>query len=279
MDSAYTTKVESHWFSGSPGDLLARIDTGLATLGKSRDALVIDDLLAVDEFHIRGREATEELAELAGFAPGTSVVDVGSGLGGPSRYLASTRQCRVQGVDLTQEYCDVATTLAARVGLSERVTYQCGNALALPFPTDHFDAAWTQHISMNIDDKAGMFGEMKRVVKPGGKMAIYDPLAGPNAPITLPVPWATDPSMSHLLNLRETQSLLESLALQIDICRDVTSAAVAWFEKNAARAGEPPPLGLHLLLGEQWPTMAKNMVANLRSDRLNVVQIIVTVPD
>lgn len=274
MDNAYTDKVKAHWFTGQPGDLLQRIDAGLAKLNKSRDKLVIDDLLAVDEFHIRGREATAELAALAQFTPGAHIVDVGAGLGGPSRYLASTVGCRVQGIDLTPEYCAVATQLARSVGLGDKVAYDQANALNLPFLDDQFDGGWTQHISMNIENKAQMFGELRRVVKSGGTVAIYDPIAGSGEALTFPVPWASDASMSHLLTTDATRALLEEVGFQIAHWHDVTDRAIAWFAENAARGSAPPPLGLHLLLGEQWPVMAKNMVENLRTGRLNVVQIV-----
>lgn len=267
-------EIRAHWYRDSAGSLLAAIEQGLTALGKS-GALQPDDLQAVDEFHIRGRAGTEELAALAGFGPDDHVVDVGSGLGGPSRYLAARFGCRVTGIDLTPQYCQVAEALAERVGLADRVSYQPGNALYMPFEDSSFTAAWTQHISMNVADKPGFFREIARVLQVGGRLAVYDPVAGNGEPLTFPVPWAREPSMSNLISLDETLATLQAAGFEIETSRDVTQPAIDWFDANAgAGDGAPPPLGLHLLLGSDWPAMARNMAANIRAGRVRAVQIV-----
>jgi len=277
-DTEFEATVQRHWFSAAAGTLLQRIDAGLVASGIDPQNVTFDDLSPVDEFHVRGREATGELAELAAFTTDDLILDAGSGLGGPSRYVASQCGCRVTGIDLTAEYCQVATELARRVGLSERVEYRQGNALHLPFENDVFDGGWTQHISMNIPDKRAFFGEMARVVKPGGRLAIYDPIRGEGEEIRLPVPWARSPDMSFLIGAAETRDVLSACGLRIQEWRDVTQKAVDWFEARAAAAGGPAPeLGLHLLLGEDWPAMAQNMVENLRTGRITMMQAIAIV--
>ncbi len=271
--------IQTHWYEGEPGGLLARIDEGLRALGKDPASLSVDDLMAVDEFHIRGREATAEVAELANLREGLRVVDVGSGLGGPSRFLATRYGCTVEGVDLTEEYCQVASAIAARAGLGGKVTYRQGNALDLPFGDGEFDLAWTQHISMNIEDKAAMFAEMVRVTRPGGQVVIYDPIKGPAEGMTYPVPWSRDGKISFLLEQEPTVRLLEETGLEIEACREVGQRSVEWFEANAPAPGAgPPPLGLHLLLGADWPEMARNMVQNVREKKLAVIQIVARKP-
>jgi ubiquinone/menaquinone biosynthesis C-methylase UbiE len=170
--------VEKHWYDGEKGKLIDRIEQALKQDGKDTSNLSIDDLAAVDEFHIRGREATAEVTELADIQANEHVLDVGSGIGGPARYLATTRGCEVTGIDLTAEYCDVANYLAGKVCLADRVRHQQANALELPFEDESFDVAWTQHISMNIPDKHAFFAEVARVVKPGGRVVVYDPIKG-----------------------------------------------------------------------------------------------------
>ena len=184
-------------------ELGASILSALADDGKDVDHLTVHDLAPVDEFHIRGRESTLELAGIAGLAPGMSVLDVGSGIGGSARHLASAHDCNVTGIDATKEYCDVATMLSGRVGLAHRTTFTHGSALDLPYSDASFDLAWTEHVQMNIEDKETFYGEIARVLAPGGRFAFHDILSGPGGEPHYPVPWAGDPSISFLIGPEE----------------------------------------------------------------------------
>ena len=270
--------IEEHWApSARRGELLDRVLAGLAQSGADVEALTPRDLAPVDEFHMRGREATHELAELLQIPAGARVLDVGSGLGGPSRMLASEYGCRVTGVDLTREYCSVATELARRSGLADRVSYRRGDATRLPFPEGSFDVVWTQHVSMNVPDKRAMFAEMARVLRPGGQVAIYDPIAGCGRPRHLPLPWAERVEMDHLESLETTLSLLADVRLRPRVQRDVTEQAITWFHERLA-AGQarsaPPALGFHLLLGPRWSEMARTLLRNLEEGRIRAVQLV-----
>src|SRR5688572_20623369 len=86
-----------------PGGLLPRIVAGLQALGKDLDSVTHEDLAPADEFHSAGRSATRALVELAKMPPGSRVLDVGSGLGGPARYLAATLDCDVAGIDFSPD--------------------------------------------------------------------------------------------------------------------------------------------------------------------------------
>ncbi|MBI2959596.1 MAG: methyltransferase domain-containing protein, partial [Betaproteobacteria bacterium] len=154
--------IQRHYASS---DLETAILAALANAGKDLDKLRSEDLAPIDEFHIRGRHATLELARAAGLDATKNVLDVGSGVGGPSRCIAAEFGCRVTGVDLTDEYCRVATMLAERIGLAHLVNYRQGDALNLPFPDGAFDVVWSQHVAMNIPDKAALYCEMHRVLK------------------------------------------------------------------------------------------------------------------
>jgi SAM-dependent methyltransferase len=140
-------------------DLAASILAGLRAAGKDVERLSPDDLAAVDQFHLRGKEATLELAHLAGLTSGLQVLDVGGGLGGPARTLAAEFDCGITVLDLTEDYCRVGELLTSRTGLSTRVRFQTGNALKMPFPPERFDLVWTQHSSMNIADKEELYAE------------------------------------------------------------------------------------------------------------------------
>lgn len=275
QDSASHHAVTAHY---TRPDLLRAIFAALEKAGKDPGALEPEDLAPMDEFHIRGREATLELAQAAGLGPGTRVLDVGSGIGGPSRCLARTFGCRVVGVDLTEELCRVAQELAARTGLAGSVRYRQGDACALPFEDGAFDAVWTQHVAMNIADKPRLYGEMARVLRPGGTLAIYDVLAAGPGPIHLPVPWARDAAANHLATEAHLRELLAAAGCEVRSWKDTTPEALRWHGAVTARAagGDPPPLGLHLMLGPDFRLMVGNLGRNLTEGRIATVQVVAT---
>jgi SAM-dependent methyltransferase len=264
--------IERHYTRPDLGTLIL---AALATAGKDVNNLTADDLAPIDEFHIRGREATLELARVVGLVSSTHVLDVGCGLGGPSRCIAREFECRVTGIDLTHEYCRVAMMLAERTGLSERVSYQQGDALNLPFADGTFDVVWTQHASMNIPDKPTLYREMHRVLRPGGSLAIYDILAGPIGPVHFPVPWAREPKTSFLVTPDELRAFLGAAGFMIESWLDATDAARVWFTDLAKRIQEHglPPVGFHLVLGPDFPAMAQNQRRNLEEGRIVLAQI------
>ena len=280
--------IEQHYTRRGTGmDIETTIVTALRNAGKNIDQLTVDDLAPVDEMHTLGREATANIASLLNLQPNSHVLDVGSGIGGPSRYLASKFGCRVTGLDLVEEYCRVADSLAKRVKLDKLLTYRQGDATQIPFEDGAFDVVWTQHASMNIADKKRLYSEMHRVLKPGGgKLAIYDIFKGnsssdmdASSSIHFPVPWATDPSISHLISGEETRKLLkEGVAGFKELAwEDKTESVIDWVKQMMKRAqqtsgGGPPPLGLHVIGGPQWSEMVKNALKNLEEGRIAVGQ-------
>jgi SAM-dependent methyltransferase len=261
--------IEQHY---SRSGLTERILATLRDAGFDVAAVSYKDLAPLDQFHTRGRDATVELARLAGLASGTRVLDVGCGIGGPARLLAAEFGCHVTGIDLTAEFCEAATRLTELAGLSERVQFRRASALDLPFADAAFEAAWTQHVSMNISDKDRMYTEIHRVLKPGGRVAIYDVAAGLNGSIHFPVPWATGQSASFLLPPEEMQRKMEAAGLEIVYWNDATAEATEWFQARQGQA--PPKLGLHLLMGQEWPTMIANQARNLAENRVAMVKAV-----
>jgi len=267
------SSVEGHYLhQGLEADILA----ALVAAGKDPDHLKSEDLIPIDEFHIRGRKATLELARQISFKECPRVLDVGSGLGGPSRFLALEFGCTVTGIDLSAEYCQVAGMLARRLGLESRVSYIHGNALDLPFEDAAFDLLWTQHTTMNVADKDKLYSEMWRVLKPGGSLAIYDILAGAGGPVYFPVPWARDFSASFLISPQQMRDTLEKVGFEILTWRDATETGRSWFRQMEEKANreEQSPLGIHLLLGPDFRLMVRNQVRNLNEDRIALVEAV-----
>lgn len=203
------------------------------------------------------------------------MLDVGCGLGGTARYLAVRHGVNVTGVDLTAEYCRVGNLLSDRTGLAGRVELVVANALQLPFVEASIDAVITEHAAMNIADKRRLYGEMRRVLRARGRLAIYDVVRGQGGEVHFPVPWARRPEISFLASEDELRTLLEDSAFEVLIWRDVTPEALTWFrERAAALEREAPMLGFHLLLGSDANEMFANQVRNLEDDRIRLAQVV-----
>lgn len=265
--------IQTHY---TRSDLANVILAALEKAGKDVNRLTPEDLAPVDEFHIRGRAATLELARAAGLDSTRRVLDVGCGIGGTSRCLATEFGCRVTGIDLTDEYCRAAAILSAKIGLGELVDYRQGDATNLPFDDGSFDVVWTEHVAMNIPDKSRLYREMHRVLKPGGTLAIYDILTGPSGPVLFPVPWARTPDTSFLVQPDELRKLLEEAGFTVSDWSDTTDAARAWFVSLAEKIRKEglPPLGFHLLMGADFQVMAQNQRRNLEEGRIVLAQVI-----
>jgi SAM-dependent methyltransferase len=259
------------------GALEKAIRDALASAGKVPDAVTAADLAAVDEFHIGGRQATADLAAQLAIKPGAHLLDIGSGLGGASRYFAQACGSRVTGVDLTEEYVRTAEWLAKLVQLDGRVSYRHGTGLALPFSTGTFDGAYMLHVGMNIEAKAALFGEVRRVLKRGGDFAVYDVMREKEGEITFPVPWATVAGTSFVESSGTYQRLLAGAGFSILMERSRRDFAIEFFQQMRARAAEsggPPPLGLQILMGASAPDKVANMIANLESGLIAPTEII-----
>ncbi|NIZ10934.1 class I SAM-dependent methyltransferase [Pseudooceanicola sp. HF7] len=242
----------------------------LAKAGLDMAALTPRMLAPVDEFHMGGRGATKEIVVRAGIA-GERVLDIGSGLGGLARHLAAEAGCRVTGLDLTPEFVSLAQELTDLTGLAEQVDFKLGSALDLPFGAEVFDAVTSFHVAMNIADRAGMYREAARVLKPGGTLVIYDVLKGPQEGLLFPVPWAETAETSHLVSAEEMQILLSDQGFVISEQEDRTPSILASHTASLANLSSgTPALGLHLLQGENAAEKSRNMIAMAKAGQVTL---------
>lgn len=268
----YEKAIQEHY--GHEG-LGSNIMSALERAGKV--IKVHTDTATFDEFHIRGLEATMEIAELAGLERGMTVLDLGSGLGGPARAIAAEYGCHVTGIDLVEEYCRTAEMLTDMLGLGGKVTFRQGDMTDMPFEDGSFDRALTMHTQMNVEDKVKLFDEVSRVLKPGGLFALYEICAGTNSSLHYPVPWADDPSISFLIAPDELRGMLKDTGFGEIEWRDVSAPSLKWFQiqlelLSSAPKDAPPPLGLNLIMGPSFAEKFKNVFTNLKEDRVRVVQ-------
>jgi SAM-dependent methyltransferase len=266
--------VSSHYTSGK---LLERLRAQLAADGVDPDRPTIEALAPFDHFHGRGLEATRELAGSVTVKASDHILDVGSGIGGPARYFAARFGCRVTGIDLTAEFCEVARHLTRAVGLADRVTFEQGSALAMPFADASFDGAYSMNVSMNIADKRGFYGEMRRVLKSGAWLVLSEIAQGPGGAPAYPTPWAATAATSFLATPGETRRALEDAGFTVVTSRDTIKEAVAFAARSRAMVerGEKPPFGaVRLMHGDLAAAMTANGAQALAEARIIPIEVV-----
>jgi SAM-dependent methyltransferase len=247
-------------------DLKDRILKAMAAAGIDTGRVAPEQLAPIDEFHIGGRAATIHAVARMDLKADQHVLDVGCGIGGATRYLASAIGCRVTGIDLTPGYVAAAEELARRTGLADRIAYRVGSALAMPFVDGAFDAALTLHVAMNIKDRDGLYREVARGLKPGAVFCVYDVMKGQKDGLKYPVPWAESSETSHLTTPQEMLALLGDAGFAVREVEDRTEFALDFFRRGLANAtAGPPPLGLHIVMGAGTREKLQNMLANIES--------------
>jgi len=259
-------QVRDHY--GATG-LTERLKAALVRFGGEDQRLKPQQLAGVDQFHTRGHAATLELGKLAGITAATSVLDIGSGIGGPARVLAEAYGCSVTGVDLSEPFVEAARYLNHRTGQERQVSFEVASALDLPFGDSEFDVVMLQHVAMNIADRARLYREIWRVLKPGGKFATYDIVSNGGEPY-YPAPWARTAETSFLLTPEATREEVERAGFRTLAWKDDTTAAKSWIAELRA-SGPPPSPNLGDVMGPGFGDALGNLGRSLMEDRVGVL--------
>jgi SAM-dependent methyltransferase len=255
----------------SVGGVRERIDTALRQAGKDFGALTAADFVTFEDFHSLGRVGTTSLLAAAQAASTDHVLDAGSGIGGTARLLATEYGCRVTAIDLTAEYCDTARWLNGLVNLEDRIEVIEGDVTDLPLPDADFDLVVSQHVQMNIADKSRLYSEARRILRPGGRLALWDATAGPRQPVLFPVPWADIPERSHLVTPDELATTLQDAGFALEVWNDLTEFAVEAMTPIFDAPADPR--GLQLLVPD-IQTKVRSLLSNAREHRLALIQAV-----
>lgn len=265
-------KVADHYTTGRLENIILE---AMQRAGKDPAKLTLQDLAPIDEFHVEGLEATQDLAAQLSLQPGMRLLDVGCGIGGPARYFAAAHGCKVTGIDLTDEFVQVARRLTQLVKLHDRVEFRQASALDLPFENGIFDRASMIHVGMNIADKAGVYREVRRVMKAEGIFVVFDIVRSADGELRYPVPWAQSEETSFVAKPREYRDALVQAGFRVVQERDRRDSAIAFTRRMMARTAQngPPILGLQLLMGKRTGEMLNNVLVMMEQGILSPLEI------
>jgi len=257
--------VAQHY--GNDG-IVSRIISALKEAGFDINNLEPDVFAGADEFHIGGRKGSEFVAKALDLKSGQRLLDIGSGIGGPARFIANTLGVIVEGIDLTPEFVEAAVEITEMVGMAEQVSFQTGSATSIPFDDDTFDASTMLHVGMNIPDKGLLFSEMARVTKPDGSIVVYDVMRTGEDDLVFPMPWSSSPEYSFVDTVDAYVKAAENAGLELLTVDDHTEMAVSFFSNPPS---EPPPVNLGHLMGTGMPEMVANAGNAIRSGTISPV--------
>ncbi len=266
-----TANIVGHYSGNGGGDMFERLVAAMRDGGIEPQRATVRDLASYDQFHGRGLEATAEMADEFVIRPEDHLLDIGSGIGGPARYFADRFGCRVSGIDLTAELCEVARRLTALVGLEDKVSCQQGDALAMPFAAGSFAGAYCMNVAMNIADRTLLYGEALRVLRPGGWLIMSDLAKGPNHGLEYPTPWARDGASSFLLTPEDTQRTLELSGFDVLEVRNTLAENLDFAARSRAAVeggGRPLQLAVMLIHGDLAPEAMRNVNRGLREQQI-----------
>jgi SAM-dependent methyltransferase len=245
------------------------IEQALVSAGKDLNHLAPADLGLLEDFHTMGRYATAQLVDLLEITSESEVLDAGSGIGGTARFVADRFGCRVRAVDLTEEYCETNRWLNGLVGLDKQISVRQADVTELPFADATFDVAISQHVQMNVADKARLYSEARRVLVSGGRLGLWDITISNGSQLDYPLPWADEPIRSHLVTPDRLRAVVESCGFAVRQWNDLPDQATSLMQALLAQPANP--LGLHAFVTD-FRTKVENLTRALADGRLRAVQ-------
>src|SRR5689334_11624245 len=261
------------YYDGDGKDPVPVVLDALRDSGRADERIEIDDLAGIDEFHALGRPATMALADLAGIERGAKVIDVGAGLGGPARFLADRFGVRVTAVEPTKRFRDACAELTRRAGLAELVRTVDGTATDLPAADASMDVAWMQAVAISVADKRTMARELRRVLRPGGRLAFFDSFARSGEELHFPVPWADGPEASFLDSAAELREHFEAAGFEAVVWNEQEGALAEIGRRSFTPTVDPAEVGLHRLMPDFQERMG-NLGRNVAEGRLGLLQAV-----
>ena len=270
-------KIADHW---GTGDVFGRVTEAMKAASISLESATVEQMAPVDHLHARGFAATIELADVLPIREGQHIVDIGSGIGGPARYLAKRFKCKVSGVDITEPFVDAANKITALLNMQDLVDLRLGDGHKLPYADSTFDGGLTQHVTMNVEDRARFFSEAYRVLKPGAFFALTEHGLGPEGNPHYPCPWSDDGSGAFLVTPEQTVDFLADAGfVEIDVT-ETGDKYLAGYNRaiELAERGELPPFGMHILLGDNGPAKTRNSALNIAERRTRPIQVVCAKP-
>ena len=257
------------YYDGDGADPLPVVLDALREAGRDAESIQIDDLAGIDEFHALGRAATMALAELAGIAAGTEVIDVGAGLGGPARYLAARFGARVTAVEPTARFRATCAELNRRAGLDGSIRTVDGSATDLPVDDGSMDVAWMQAVAISVADKPAMADELRRVLRPGGRLAFFDSFAR-GGDLHFPLPWADGPEASFVVPAAELLSCFEAAGFEAVVWNEQEGALAEIAQRTFTPTVDPVQVGLGRVMPDFEQRMG-NVGRNIGEGRLGLL--------
>jgi len=262
------SRLEEHY---SAGDIESRILAAIRAAGLNPEQrLSPEELGALDHFHTGGLRASRELLEIAQIQADDKVLDIGAGLAGSARLIASAIGCRIDCIEMSNDYCTGAALLNRLTGLENRIKIHQGSALDLPFPENSFDVVWMQNVGMNIADKRKLYGEIFRVLKPGGRYAFQEMAAGKVTTSYFPLPWASNAAHNYLISAEEMRSVLSECGFIVELFEDTSDSHLSSTLANATPAA-PGQLGLAVFV-DNLALKAKNARRSLEEGQVRLVR-------